>query len=255
MNKDSGFSLVELSIVLVILGLLTGAILGGQSLIRASELRAITTEYDQWQTALNTFKTKYFSVPGDMKNATRFWEDAGVCPAVVAETHHAPLSGTCDGTGNGIVYTNSLDHYERFLFWQHMQLAGLIPGTYTGTKGAGASFQDYMQPGINIAKTKISSAMWYVALSSLNNTHLFSADYSNALVLERAAAEFGNLLPPEEAWSIDTKIDDGKPATGIVITNRSNGNCTDGASSTDYSASYRLSEKGNVCSMYFLQNR
>ncbi|MGB1539971.1 MAG: prepilin-type N-terminal cleavage/methylation domain-containing protein, partial [Rickettsiales bacterium] len=57
MNR--GFSLVELSIVLVILGLLTGGILGGQSLIRAAEMRAIATEYDAWKTAVNVFKDKY----------------------------------------------------------------------------------------------------------------------------------------------------------------------------------------------------
>lgn len=61
---NGGFSLVELSIVLVILGLLTGGILGGQSLIKAAELRAVTTELDAFQTATNTFRQKYFALPG-----------------------------------------------------------------------------------------------------------------------------------------------------------------------------------------------
>jgi len=73
---SSGFSLVELSIVLVILGLLTGGILGGQALIRAAELRAVTTEYDRWVTATRTFQDKYFALPGDMTNATAFWGSA-----------------------------------------------------------------------------------------------------------------------------------------------------------------------------------
>ena len=67
------FSLVELSIVLVILGLLVGGILTGQSLIRAAELRSVTTEFSQYQTAVMTFRDKYFAIPGDMKNARDFW--------------------------------------------------------------------------------------------------------------------------------------------------------------------------------------
>lgn len=64
-----GFSLVELSIVLVILGLLTGGILAGQSLIRAAELRSVTTEYGRWVTAMHSFRDKYMAIPGDMRDA------------------------------------------------------------------------------------------------------------------------------------------------------------------------------------------
>jgi len=76
-DKKTAFSLVELSIVLVILGLLTGGVLTGQNLIRAAELRAVTTEFNAYQTAANTFKDKYFAIPGDMTNATDFWGSAG----------------------------------------------------------------------------------------------------------------------------------------------------------------------------------
>jgi prepilin-type N-terminal cleavage/methylation domain-containing protein len=72
-NKyQRGFSLVELSIVLVILGLLTGGILAGQSLIRAAELRSITTQFNQYVSATQSFRDKYMALPGDMPNATRF---------------------------------------------------------------------------------------------------------------------------------------------------------------------------------------
>ena len=79
------FSLVELSIVLVILGLLTGGILTGQSLIRAAEMRSIVTELQRYQTAARSFQDKYFALPGDMRNATDFWGAPGNnlanCPA------------------------------------------------------------------------------------------------------------------------------------------------------------------------------
>jgi prepilin-type N-terminal cleavage/methylation domain-containing protein len=94
--KRNGFSLVELSIVLVILGLLVGGVLSGQNLIRASELRKYITLQNQYRTAISAFRDKYFALPGDMTNATAFWsaKAAANCTnnsgaAVVAAT------GTC----------------------------------------------------------------------------------------------------------------------------------------------------------------
>ena len=79
----SGFSLVELSIVLVILGLLTGGILAGQNLIRAAELRSVTTQFQNYHAAVMTFRDKYFALPGDMANAEDFW---GLCLLELALT-------------------------------------------------------------------------------------------------------------------------------------------------------------------------
>ena len=86
--QKQGFSLVELSIVLVILGLLTGGILTGQSLIRAAELRSVTTEFQKYQTAMMTFRDRYMALPGDMRNATAFLGSfARNCFNVVGPAH------------------------------------------------------------------------------------------------------------------------------------------------------------------------
>ncbi|MBY6117485.1 prepilin-type N-terminal cleavage/methylation domain-containing protein [Mameliella alba] len=77
MMVRSGFSLVELSIVLVILGLLIGGVLTGQNLIRAAELRSVMTEFKTYQTAVMTFRDKYFALPRDMTNATDFFWGGG----------------------------------------------------------------------------------------------------------------------------------------------------------------------------------
>lgn len=129
-----GFSLVELSIVLVILGLLTGGILAGQSLIRASELRAVSTQLQKFAAAHYSFQDKYFAIPGDMRNAVTFWGAADgstgetvACLTVDSLTLSDPKQ-TCNGDGNGrIETTGTSDEIRRY--WQHLANAGLIEGS------------------------------------------------------------------------------------------------------------------------------
>ena len=63
LRTKQAFSLVELSIVLVILGLLAGGVLSGQALIRAAELRSVTADYQRYTAAIMVFRDKYFSFP------------------------------------------------------------------------------------------------------------------------------------------------------------------------------------------------
>ena len=117
--KNHAFSLVELSIVLVILGLLTGGVLTGQSLIKAAELRSVTTELNQWQTVVNTFKGKYFAIPGDMSNAHLFWGSAGGSGFIDDGCESATGTGTqtCSGDGNGLLDQRGTTEYsENSLF-------------------------------------------------------------------------------------------------------------------------------------------
>src|SRR5580658_7858400 len=62
----AGFTLIELSIVLVIIGLIVGGVLAGQDLIRAAAARAQITQIEKYNTAVNTFRGKYNALPGDM---------------------------------------------------------------------------------------------------------------------------------------------------------------------------------------------
>ncbi len=130
------FSLVELSIVLVILGLLTGGILAGQSLIRAAELRSTMADISRFSTAVRTFQDKYFALPGDMNNATRFWGSAGGTGSDAACMAFTTSPATCNGNGEGWIETAIIAADERFLAWEHLANAGLIEGSYTGRDGS-----------------------------------------------------------------------------------------------------------------------
>jgi len=258
----NAFSLVELSIVLVILGLLTGGILGGQALIRAAELRSVTTEYQRWVTATQTFRDKYFALPGDMTNATRFWGALDGNNGIASDCRgESNTLLTCNGDGNGLIQgyvTSASFTHENFLFWQHLANAGLIEGKYSGNFGQFpgntiCTGTDHV-PGCNVPLSKISRGFWFSTYggTSSGSTDLFDGNYDNLFALSNnitwTGGQFqGNLLRAEEAWNIDTKLDDGKPGLGSMVASRW-GACTTAANSADISnAAYRLNTSTQIC--------
>lgn len=251
--QRNGFSLVELSIVLVILGLLTGGILAGQSLIRASELRSVSTEYQRYVSAAQTFRDKYFAIPGDMTNATKFWgDDNAVCPDA-AVTNGTP--GTCNGNGNGLVPLGSIEPYEQHRLWQHLALAGLIEGSYTGIAGAGGA--SHCVIGTNCPRAKLGSAGWGIEAYANypGDSGWYAHQYGNVLVFgAQNSSENPSVavLKPEEAWNIDTKLDDGRPAYGKVLAIRYT-TCTFSTTGTDKNKEYRLDTNAAACALAFSQ--
>lgn len=221
LSRNSGFSLVELSIVLVILGLLTGGILAGQSLIRAAEMRNVTVEYNRYYSASQSFRDKYFAVPGDMNNATKFWGVLNATPATCAVTPSTDML-TCDGTGDGIVYAPTPGSNEMFRYWQHLANAGLIEGTYSGVSSPANPQGAGVDVGINVPASRISNAGWSVLRIDPPTvpTQVFdsASNYGNAFFFgTKFFFTTGGALTPEEAWNVDTKIDDGKPTKGRAL--------------------------------------
>lgn len=254
------FSLVELSIVLVILGLLTGGILAGQSLIRASELRAAATEYSRYVAAIGSFRDKYFALPGDMVNATKFW-GAATCPGTNASP--STTVATCDGDGNGAIQTNAANANEVFRFWQHLANAGLIEGSYSGVSNSATATGAEARLSWNVPASKLGRAGWspqYFGTITINGSGsgLFEGDYGNLFYF--GAVGPGNLtgdpsiLKPEEAWNIDTKLDDGRPGSGRVTTWEVSTGCHDATPSTTVAiggtANYALSNSALACSLF-----
>lgn len=254
----NGFSLVELSIVLVILGLLTGGILSGQSLIRAAELRSVSSDVQRYQAAFHTFREKYMAVPGDMRNATSFWGTAsGGCPNGIGTG-----TQTCNGNGNGIIYNDTTVFHEGFRFWQHLANAGLIEGSYTGVQ---PGTTPYSLLGVNVPPGRISNTGFQAGSwgnggasgaygagftliwgpQSYTIVGLFFGAPSSGSSMQAAA------LKPEESWMIDTKMDDGKPDFGKVQGAGINAN------SACYTAfpspgSYNLANDDKICALAFI---
>src|SRR5688572_21710023 len=93
--KTRGFTLIELSIVLVIIGLLVGGVLVGRDLIKAAEIQKVISQAEQYKTVFYTFKNKYNCIPGDCRNATTFFgTPTGIgCSDVITPV----TDGTCNG--------------------------------------------------------------------------------------------------------------------------------------------------------------
>lgn len=253
---NSAFSLVELSIVLVILGLLVGGVLMGQDLIHAAKLRAATTEFQKIQTAMATFKDKYFQLPGDMTNATTFWGAIDPTDTTCITMVSPDGKLTCNGNGNGQINNYATDYSERFHAWIHLTNAGLLAGSYSG-HSSGGSGTSSIDVGVNAPASKMTPGGWVVAYVddlAAPATQYYAGHYGNILTLiAEGNAANSRFLTPEEMWNIDTKMDDGKPATGGVFANRAGPtgtwtpNC---ATNEDASlAEYNLTDTDKECRM------
>ena len=213
-NSKLGFTLIELSIVLVIIGLLAGGVLAGKDLIKASEIRAQVSQIEKLNAAVHTFQTKYNGLPGDLK-----YTEAGAFGLYVIT--HAPYIGTRgEGDGNGYIeshnWPSNLLAGEPFMFFRHLSDAKLIDGNYGANLDTAAEYanggavNEYLPKG-KIANTSIEANYaddgynYFV----LTNIATFEAWGFNGQSL--------NALAAQEAYNIDQKIDNGLPATGNVI--------------------------------------
>ncbi|MFM9889807.1 MAG: hypothetical protein ACKVOE_04055, partial [Rickettsiales bacterium] len=204
-----------------------------------------------------TFRDKYFALPGDMTNAQSFWGSSANCPGTSAQGNTD--GKTCNGDGDGLITPGAAASNESFRFWQHLANAGLIEGSYNGVTGSGAGI--YVSVKANAPSSKLSNSLWSVANwgTTSGDLTLFDGAHGNSFQLGAAVTNGDNYYPvlkPEEAWNIDTKIDDGKPATGKVVARAAVGgfsSCTTAADSTGISSSYNLSYSQPFCTMFFQQ--
>ena len=258
-RRRDGFTLLELSLVLVIVGLLIGGIVVGRELIRQGELRQVLSDMTRYSTAVNTFREKYKYLPGDIPNATDFWGPIGGSPpytsigtTCLSTVNSQPVGDkkTCNGNGNGMIsgggtVNNDGIHpcdgspywmalvcdYEQYAVWQHLANAGLDNGVYVPTffnpvwkRGIGGNMpSSKFNPNegfmLSYVCGDIGKIVWETACG-----HYFY--YGSQNPVPANGAQDIPLWPAftiVEALGIDTKIDDGKPGTGKVLSTRNTG--------------------------------
>jgi prepilin-type N-terminal cleavage/methylation domain-containing protein len=216
---SKGFTLIELAIVLVIIGLLIGGVLIGRDVIKAAEIRSFVAQMEAYNTAVYTFQTKYNGIPGDFSQATTF----GFTP-------RNGLSGRGDGNGliesrNG-TNTNQIFGQEPGMFWNDLSVAKLINGNFTTVASNGDSGAPIAVSAANVPLTFPASKLGrgnYITVGSMAGTNYW---LTGGITSTAASGEY-NLaanFTPYEAYSIDTKMDEGRPNTGIVQAHGTAGN-------------------------------
>ncbi|AIF81603.1 N-methylation domain-containing protein [endosymbiont of Acanthamoeba sp. UWC8] len=121
-HKQEAFSLIELAAVVMVIAFLISGISVAYSMIKQASLRSIITEANTFTEAINLFEQKYKSLPGDFPYASVQWGTA--CDSTPSN---------CNGDGDGMIsYSSSLLKNESMRAWQHLSLAGMISGSYTG---------------------------------------------------------------------------------------------------------------------------
>ncbi|MGL4825045.1 MAG: type II secretion system protein [Alphaproteobacteria bacterium] len=186
---QEGFSLIELAIALVVIGLILGGIFKGQELIERGRLQKTISQIADYQLALTTFVEQYEAIPGDFSLATATWGQ------------HA-----FSGNQNGIVEGKGMQRgSEAVAFWQHLFLAGLIPDPGHLPQGEQAHF------GQGVPKAALGGGFTVETDPDQDLKGLW-------MLLGKESGNRGNggLLTPAQAMAIDKKLDNGDPLSGRV---------------------------------------
>jgi len=213
-----GFSLIELTAVMIIIALVIAGISGGNSLLNQANLRAVITDFQEHKTNYLTFVKRFNRVPGDMENAFDFWgtecgDNATVC------------NGDSDGVVNGV---DASDADEVAKAWRHMKLAELLKGnvdpiasTYTG----------HVIVGENSPIARVDQSGYFITGGALNaNTSTLSNPWSNnttnAVFIGRSSLTSSptvGALTAKQAFYLDSKFDDGRVDGSGNITGNASG--------------------------------
>jgi prepilin-type N-terminal cleavage/methylation domain-containing protein len=183
-RKQQGFTLIEIAIVLVIIGLLLGGILKGQELITNARVRNLIAQQDGIKAAFFGFQDRFRALPGDYNQATV--NITGISTA-------ACNGGNGDGNGQ-ITTTND----EMILAWEHLSKAGFITGSYT------------------CAATESNTTSPTNPYSMFLRIIYDNAYADTGTAPTRHNLKSGNQIPSDIIAEVDRKVDDGNATTGAL---------------------------------------
>lgn len=194
MKKQSGFTLIELAIVLVIIGLLLGGVLKGQELINSAKVKNMVTDFKNTQVYIYGYQDKFRALPGDDANAASH----------VGST--ALQSATNEG--NGVIsgaWNSESGTDESVIFWQHVRLAGLAPGA-----------TDFSSAALISAALPTNADGGRIGVESISDFNDNTEKVTSPSKLSGAFVICSAGVLGKFAKQIDTTLDDGETSTGSV---------------------------------------
>lgn len=213
---QSGFTLVELTMVMVIIGLLMGAVLVGQELIKAAEVRAQARQVDALDAAVSTFRTRFNSLPGDMAVATNFMNLA-VWPNLQNGDGDRKLYDADPASAYGP--HPEIDEHTGDIaqFWVHLTAAELVNGAFDGSSTLGESFPEAEFNGCGIGVfTWVGGELGHQSMVAGVDHYFQIGLQSSPNPGTDDSVVTRNCIDPGQAYSLDHKIDDGFPHRGKV---------------------------------------
>jgi len=198
-RNQSGFTLIEIAIVLVIIGLLLGGVLKGQELINSAKVKNLATDFKNVPIYIYGYQDKYKALPGDDALANQHLGAS----AVVASS---PVN--CSGTsadpclGNGVIngpWDSTKVTDESYLFWQHIRMAGFGPGS-TDASNTPQAIQAYRPTNAVGGKIGVTNSLTDSPITGMVGTYIVCSD----------------AIPFKFAKQLDVSLDDGNTGTGSV---------------------------------------
>ena len=203
--NQSGFTLIEIAIVLVIIGLLLGGVLKGQELINSARVKNLATDFKNIPVFIYGYQDKFKALPGDQVQAALNLQFPPDGTATASTTAATLANGVINGNWNDLGAAS-----ESYVFWQHVRLAGLAPGV-TAIPGTPAHGDGYLPINAAGGEIGIQSGTTDVTKTPINGGPGATNPIRGSYVI-CSAGILGKFVK-----QLDTQMDDGNPATGSMM--------------------------------------